>query len=501
MRVRPMALFLTLAAGLLVLAGACKGGPGEKAVDDTAREISDEELAQMVLALGEFGQEFAGFQLDQDSGFKTVEQAAEEDFDPEGEAQDLEQFGWATGYEQNFWDEGADAETYDLFVASSDVSLFETAEGAAGYFADTLSEMREMEGETSYGFTVEEVETFGAEVADESAGSRISGNGEDEGGPSYAVSATGVAFRHGRIIGTVWVAAYGKVRADEKLRELAGKLDERIASVLAGRAVFQPEAPTPEPLVSNAIEVLGASVERFQQEVSALRGEAEFNMAFSGVSIEGTATFVFQAPDQMYLTMDFTGGSSSGDSGLTLDLSGLGTVEMLMQGTEFYLKYPFLGDQWLVMSLTDFGVDAEQFRELSSNHSLVDYQALVESLGATVEELGEETVDGGTYTHYRATLDLADALAAAEAVLGSGEDLSIPSGFGGPMVIDFWLEPDSLLPYKFVMTGEFGMQGQAMGFDMTLWFFDYNQPVEIPEAPADAVPFDELDLPEVPAGP
>ncbi|HEU4760507.1 MAG TPA: hypothetical protein VFT91_11075, partial [Dehalococcoidia bacterium] len=372
MRTRPLTLFMALAAGSLLLAVACKGGSGEKAVNDTAGDISDEQLQQMVLALGEFGPEFAEFRLDPDSGSKTAEQVAQDDFDPAGEAQDLERSGWAADYQQSFLNQQADPGTFDLFLASSDVALFQTEDGAAGYFADTQSELAELDGKTSAdGFTVKTAETFGSDVADQSLAFRISGTVDGGDGTSYAASVTGVGFRHGRIVASVAMAAYGKVQADEKLRDLAGALDERIASVLAGTAASREPggAGTPEPLVSNAAKALGASAERFQREVSSLRGEAEFNMDIGGIAMQGTATFAFQAPDRIYMTMEFTGGGQQ-DSGAALDLSGLGTVEMLMLGTDIYMKIPLAGDKWGVMSLTDMGVDADQFREMTtSNHS------------------------------------------------------------------------------------------------------------------------------------
>jgi len=58
-RIPPVAL----AAALLVLFGvACSSGGGK--ADDTNREISDEELARMVLAPNDFGDDYAGFQPD-----------------------------------------------------------------------------------------------------------------------------------------------------------------------------------------------------------------------------------------------------------------------------------------------------------------------------------------------------------------------------------------------------------------------------------------------------
>ncbi len=488
MRVKPIA-FCILATVPLLLA-ACFGGGGSKkeAVDDTSRDISNEELAQMVLALADFGPDFLEFQVSDDNGFVTAEQKAEDDFDPEDEARDLEEFGWAAGYSQDFVKAAAVEKGFGLFIAGTDVDLYETPEGAAGYFDDTQAELGDMEGQTSEGFTVEEIRGFEADVADEAVGFRMSGSGQDDDGSPFSASLNGVAFRHGRIIGVVSFGALGEIEAKDKLRELARTQDERIASVLAGTAVHR-EPPAPEPLVSNAVETLGASAERFAEEVQSVQGDMEMHMEFGGLSMDATAEFAFQLPDQMHMTMRFSGEVPDEESGGTIDLSELGSMEMLLLGTDIYMKMPFLADDWMVFSLEDMGVDGEGFQDLVSNHSPIDYQAMVEQLGAEVEDLGQESLDGGTYTHYRATVDMAEAMKAFEETLGT-TSFTVPGGFGGPMVIDMWIEAESLLPYKMTMTGEFGVEGEAMAFDATMRFHDYNQPVEIPGPPANAQPFD-----------
>ncbi|MFQ5880683.1 MAG: hypothetical protein ACE5IZ_11005 [Dehalococcoidia bacterium] len=245
MRNLTLGRLLALTVGLLVLlALACRGG--SNAVDDTVREISDDELALMVLSLEDFGADFADFQLDEDSGLMTAEQKADDDFHPEDEAQDLLRFGWASGYEESDFDPEAIEEGSGLFFVSSGVDLFDTAEGAAGYFADLRAELSDLPGTTDEGATVGQVETFDADVADEAVGAHISISFEDGDG-SFHSWAGALFFRRGRLMGSVFIGSFEQRQFEERLKGLARRMEERITSVLAGAAVSEGTLLTPQP--------------------------------------------------------------------------------------------------------------------------------------------------------------------------------------------------------------------------------------------------------------
>ena len=229
---------LTLAAALIALfAIACSGGGGDSS-GDTAHEISDEELAQMGLALEDFGEPYAAFQAREGDGFlKTVEQRAGVEFDPADEAQDLEQFGWVLGYGAEFLDPKATGEGSSVYEVVSTVDLFEDAAGASGYFNDTLTEVSEMAGTTGQGFTTHEVETFGADVGDESAGFDVQASVEDVDGPTLDMWLSVLCFRHDRLVGTVVLMTFEQRSFEDEVKGLASVMDQRITSVLAGAAV------------------------------------------------------------------------------------------------------------------------------------------------------------------------------------------------------------------------------------------------------------------------
>ncbi|GAG25786.1 unnamed protein product, partial [marine sediment metagenome] len=165
---------------------------------------------------------------------------AEQEFDPADEAQDLEQFGWVLGYGAEFLDPNINiGEGSSVYIVGSMVDLFEDAEGASGYFNDTLTELSEMAGTTSLGFTTDEVETFGADVGDESAGFDIQGSFEDVDGSTLDMWFSVLSFRHARLVGSaVFVTFEFEPRSfEDELKGLASVMDQRITSVLAGAAV------------------------------------------------------------------------------------------------------------------------------------------------------------------------------------------------------------------------------------------------------------------------
>ncbi len=230
---------------------------------------------------------------------------------------------------------------------------------------------------------------------------------------------------------------------------------------------------------SEPLKVLSESAESFQDEVQSLEADLQFSINVDGLDIVTSAEMAFQAPDQMHMTMTIT---------------GLGEFEMLMLGTDIYMNVPPMG--WIIFSLDDLGLeelglDAQTLQDAFSDHSLVDYAALVESVDGEVEDLGDETIDGGTYRHYRGTMDLADLSAAFNDAVGASEGLDLED-VSGPLTFDVWVDPDSYLPYKLTAGGEFAFGADAMVFDAEMLFTGYNEPVEIPDAPQDAVSLGEL---------
>lgn len=474
-------LLVLAAACLAVVILACQGGCDTNLVDDTAREIFEDELALMVLTLEDFGADFADLQAVEDSGFLTLDQAAEDDFDPEDERADLERFGWASGYQEFYVDPQAAEEGSGVFFVGSSVDLFETVEGAAGYFEDSSAEVLDQAGKTSNGTTAEEILTFDADIADEATGTLARFRSEDQEGSEIHFWASALVFRHGRLLGTVGIYSLEEQWFQEELRSLARQLDQNVGNILAGSAVTEPtpESSTPAPLVAAPGAVLSTSADSFAQEVQSFRGRFDVTMNVDGSRLGMQADFAFRAPDTMHMTMAF----SAEDTVVWDDM------EALMVLPDYYVRIPDEG--WYVVTAEALGLDLDALQQCWDNRGLVDYGELTEELEG-LAQLPDETIDGVDYLHYRGTLDLADLMEdMPEEVFDPGV-LEQAQDVLEPISIELWLHKETYLPHKMNMKVAGSVEGSSFAMDMSMEFFDYNEPVTIPDPPLHAVPLGSI---------
>jgi hypothetical protein len=228
-------LALILAIALLAIATLGCGGD-DKPADDTARQISDDELADMTLALTDFGADYADFVATGDNGPRTLDDVAEDDFDPEDERADLERTAWASGY-QEFYINPQDEEEPSAFFVGSSIDLFETAEGAADYLEDSRAELTTQIGKKGdNGFTLQETREFDADVADEAAGAVFEGSIETDQISSTSFWMTAVMFRHGRLVAVVGMYSSEEPQLEDTLKALALQFDQKVDSALGASA-------------------------------------------------------------------------------------------------------------------------------------------------------------------------------------------------------------------------------------------------------------------------
>jgi hypothetical protein len=225
--------------------------------------------------------------------------------------------------------------------------------------------------------------------------------------------------------------------------------------------------------------VLDESAEYFQEDVESLQAEMDFTMTLGGVEMDAAAALSFRSPDKMHMTLKIT---------------GLGTFEALAIGSDMWVNVPSRG--WVSFNLeetgsNDLGLDVQAFTDAFNDHSPVDYEQVIRSMGGEVENLGPETIDGGTYQHYRGTIAFEDVLASFSDGFGTTADLNLDEA-SGPLSLDVWVDTETLLPYMADLQGEIAFGVTPMTFDATLTFLGYNQPVDIPAPPADAVSLSEL---------
>ena len=205
-------------------------------MDDTAaREISNEQLAQMVLALDHFGPEYAAFTPEADNGVRNVDTASAGDFDAADERADLERASFVSAYEVNFLNEAVEGAP---FLLGSEVYVFANADGAGTYLKDSEAEITENAGRTSDGATIEAINRFEVKAGDEAMGANADISLRRDDGSSTRFWLTVVEFRRGRLVGDVRMFGMGlsdidKVRLQGKVEALAAVMNERVSGALA----------------------------------------------------------------------------------------------------------------------------------------------------------------------------------------------------------------------------------------------------------------------------
>ena len=225
----------------LVLLSGCGGG-GEG--DSTDREITGEDLSLMLLAQADLGAEYAGFEFDEDhSGYLSNEEWAEDAFDPEDEARDIEKFGRVSGYQAGYFRSQALLEEKEPFRLEFRVHLFADANGASGYAADSIADVQEQLGRESEGMVVREVTPLDVgKIGDETVAVHQKVVVEDPGHDQLALYATFVGFRKGRILGAVAMTGLDDEDVSSEVATLARKLHDRIQAVLRGDITPTPSA-------------------------------------------------------------------------------------------------------------------------------------------------------------------------------------------------------------------------------------------------------------------
>ena len=259
-----------------------------------------------------------------------------------------------------------------------------------------------------------------------------------------------------------------------------------MAAVACGGGGEQTSSEPVDPglLVSNPTEALGASAQRFEDEIESVEAEYSFEFGMDGFAMGANGHFAYRAPDSVHMTMEMSGGDDE-----LFNLSELGPIEMLVLGDDLYMNSGVTG--WVTMSLDDLGADADSLRDMMDMHAPLDFQTLIDGMDAEVENLGPVEVNGNTYTRLRITTDLATVM---DAMADSVSDETFGAGLfdvSGPMTMDILMNPVTMLPYTFEANGDFNMGGESMEFKMAFKFFDYNGPVDIPAAPENAQPFSE----------
>jgi len=204
-----------------------------EALNRATRSIREADLPRMVLALAELPPEFQGFHHSRD-GILDNATMAEEGF-PGNSADSFAALGRMTGYVQEFAAPVPRGEVipigYDI-AAATVVHLFEAAQGVSRWMEQIfLGQFEANAGREIHPdqvlLMVERLPFRG--FSDEVAGLRVL-----QSGPQGPVSSTVVDFRVGRLLGVVYIAAFGNCERQAMVERLGHALERKIVRVVLG---------------------------------------------------------------------------------------------------------------------------------------------------------------------------------------------------------------------------------------------------------------------------
>jgi hypothetical protein len=174
-------------------------------------------------------------------------------------------------------------------------------------------------------------------------------------------------------------------------------------------------------------------------------------------------------------------------------------MRIVADGTTMYMQMPFLGALgapagWVSVDLAEMGMaDA-------LGAGAYDLRSTLETLRGTSGEpdvVGTDEIRGVDTTHYRATVDLAEAMEAApESARAAFEQLGDAGDLDGmEMVIDIWIDDEGLPRRQQMdmgsMLGSMGLGDAAA--TVTIDYFAYGEPVDIViPSPDEVTPFTDL---------
>jgi hypothetical protein len=180
---------------------------------------------------------------------------------------------------------------------------------------------------------------------------------------------------------------------------------------------------------------------------------------------------------------------------------GSGRVEFVLDGPAYYMKFPqvteaFFGKQWLKIDLEELGelTGADLGAVQQANQNPAQLMQFLRGASDDIEELGKEEVRGVETTHYRATVDL-DEAAEQGAEVGELSDemreqlqaeierMKAQTGLE-TLPVDVWVDEEDLLR-RMEMDVNFAVEGEQVGMDTTMDFFDFGVDVRVARPPAD----------------
>jgi hypothetical protein len=172
---------------------------------------------------------------------------------------------------------------------------------------------------------------------------------------------------------------------------------------------------------------------------------------------------------------------------MTMNIGGQ-TFEMLALLPRMYIRVPHQG--WYVLDGQAMGFSAQVLEEYLNNRGIFDFEAEARILAGVVQ-LPNEEIEGVAYQHFQGTFDFQTLLSTLPPHLIDPSVASLDT-VTGPVQVDLLLDETTHLPRRHTVTMDLNANGVPVSMDMRMAVIEYNGSVTIPEAPADARPFDDL---------
>lgn len=232
---------------LFGVAAGCSSGPSARPtpapsstpdVTPIRRDLTDDQLAGITLALPDYGARYAAFRPSRASGLQTLATRADLACNAERQSNALSKHGWIKAYAQFF--ASPDPEQPETVAVGTNVDVFSNKENAVDKLnndAATVSDdARSDHG--CFGYAIEGVERLVVtDIGDQSWGVRERINIH-----SLRGSINVVTFRRSNIVAMVEIVRLSSEDSTDELMGLARAVDARIAALLSAPLSLAPAA-------------------------------------------------------------------------------------------------------------------------------------------------------------------------------------------------------------------------------------------------------------------
>ena len=196
-------------------------------------------------------------------------------------------------------------------------------------------------------------------------------------------------------------------------------------------------------------------------------------------------------------TVDANGAFDKDQGQLTMNLPGSGGTAEVRYLTEsgdpvVYVNVPALSSQlpggksWLRLDVAKagqaLGVDVAQLMNQAGQNP-ADVLDMLRASGS-VDEVGTETVNGESTTHYKATIDLKQAAGKIGDRAQQMVQHLIAEGAPSSLPVDVWIGDDGLVR-KLAMNESFAAGGSSAAANLSILFSDYGTDVSVTAPPAE----------------